>query len=625
MNSDSTSMYSNPAFVGHPRETNVDLPLDDNAYVLDGPLPQEVQFRSRQEFSYVKDTNTKAGALVPIVAILALVLSIVALGIAGSRCTMSCEKSSDDTDIQKILDEFSNRLEAFDSRLDGLLVEAQVTPNPQTHTSTQNPQTQTSREASLTTLSSTSTFTEARTSATATLSPKSLFPSQDLLNYTDDLLDLQAKIRYLNNSLQDIYNSFPASLIIIDAHLKETMAFLVTVNKSVAALDTSYSLLQSNVDGFNITISALQSSVTKVSTRLCQITPEMSTTPYQQIPTTGASAWESFTIDGAHFLIVANFRNSTGLYEIDSPLYKWVDNSFQVYQPFDTKGALDWEHFKIKEKHFLIVANSRTNNHEIDSILYLWDGTIFRVHQRIPTQGANSWKHFLIDGEDFLVVANYRNNNGDRIIDSHIFRWDGVNLFDVYQNITTVGATDWEYFEVDGMHFIMAANYQDGNGTFHLNSTLYQWNGTSFHKYQEISTVGARDCKHFTIGDDHYLAIANNYDGENHTIDSVLYKWNGTYLEKHQSFPTEGANTFEFFESNEHAYLVVANFHSSSQVYQWNGTFFDEFQTIESSVAKDWRHFVIDSIDYLAVANYEEYQVSRHTNSSIYQFFGCQT
>ncbi|CAH3175434.1 unnamed protein product, partial [Porites lobata] len=48
----------------------------------------------------------------------------------------------------------------------------------------------------------------------------------------------------------------------------------------------------------------------------------------------------------------------------------------------------------------------------------------------------------------------------------------------------------------------------------------------SFSLCQTLQTRGAYDLEYFSIGNKHFLAFANYYDGT-HQLDSTIYQWNG--------------------------------------------------------------------------------------------------
>ena len=91
----------------------------------------------------------------------------------------------------------------------------------------------------------------------------------------------------------------------------------------------------------------------------------------QRIPTNGALDWEHFTIDGAHYLAVANYRNGDN-YNSDSVVYvRGVNGQFEEFQRIPTSGAYDWKYFTIDGAHYLAVANHYNGNtYNIDSVVY---------------------------------------------------------------------------------------------------------------------------------------------------------------------------------------------------------------------------------------------------------------
>ena len=109
-----------------------------------------------------------------------------------------------------------------------------------------------------------------------------------------------------------------------------------------------------------------------------------------------------------------------------------------------------------------------------------------------------------------------------------------------FQSIPTNGAHDWQFFTIGSDHYLAVANYYNGS-TYNIDSKLYRWDGTSFFEFQSIPTNGAVDWEFFTIGSVHYLALANHYNDSTYNIDSKLYRWDGTSFVDFQSIPTNGA------------------------------------------------------------------------------------
>ena len=107
-------------------------------------------------------------------------------------------------------------------------------------------------------------------------------------------------------------------------------------------------------------------------------------------------------------------------------------------------------------------------------------------------------------------------------------------------------------------HYLAVANYYDGSG-YNVDSKIYKWNGTDFTEFQSLSTSAAQDWEFFIIGSSEYLVVANYYNGSTFSLNSTVYTWNGSSFVEYQYIPTNGAYDWEFFNFNGYDYLVVAN------------------------------------------------------------------
>ena len=245
----------------------------------------------------------------------------------------------------------------------------------------------------------------------------------------------------------------------------------------------------------------------------------------QAIPTNGAVEWESFVINGEIYLAVANhgydYRSDfAGI--TDSKIYKWEGVSFVEIQAIPTKAAADWESFSINGATYLAVANVQDGStRNIDSQIYKWDGTSFVEFQDIPTNGAVDWESFTIDGETYLAVSNWYDDSTHNV-DSKIYKWDGISFVE-FLAIPTSGGRVFDSFSIDGTNYLAMANHFN-DSTKNIDSKLYKWNGSSFVEIQAIPTNGAMDWDSFTIDGETYLAVANQTNGTTGNIDSRIYK-----------------------------------------------------------------------------------------------------
>ena len=103
----------------------------------------------------------------------------------------------------------------------------------------------------------------------------------------------------------------------------------------------------------------------------------------------------------------------------------------------------------------------------MDSKIYFWNVTEFVEFQSIPTLGAHDWNYFAVDGGHYLVVANFSPLFGSYGTNSTIYKanmTDGsVTSFVDFYNILTFGAFDWHSFDFEGEQYLAVANAREGN------------------------------------------------------------------------------------------------------------------------------------------------------------------
>ncbi|KAM4889460.1 thrombospondin-type laminin G domain and EAR repeat-containing protein [Thomomys bottae] len=294
-------------------------------------------------------------------------------------------------------------------------------------------------------------------------------------------------------------------------------------------------------------------------------------TSYQSIRTHQAQSWRHFTIGRKIFLAVANFGPNEKGQEF-SVIYKWSPRKlkFILYQRIATHSARDWEAFQVDGEHFLAVANHREgDNHNIDSVIYKWSPSarLFEANQTIATSGAYDWEFFTVGPYSFLAVANTFNGTSTRLL-SHLYIWL-VGAFRLFQSFPTFGAADWEVLRIGDRVFLAVANShsydvatQVQNHSYVLSSAIYELNVTAqtFVKFQDISTCSALDWEFFSVGEDHFLVVANSFDGSSFSVNSIIYRWQGYegFVPVH-SLPTVGCRDWEAFHTAAGSYLIYSS------------------------------------------------------------------
>ena len=304
---------------------------------------------------------------------------------------------------------------------------------------------------------------------------------------------------------------------------------------------------------------------------------------------------------------------------------------FEKVQDLPTRGATAVQHFTINGSLFLTFGNNRGDiqKHKTSSVVYKMDESTekFTFYQTLQTRSAYGVEYFSIAGKHFLAVANHW--DGTYQLDSVIFQWNGQR-FVVLQILPTKGAGHFKFFTLNGENYLTLANYYDGS-TYSTKSVIYKWNGVKFNKFQEIATEGAKGCTTFEINNVTYLAFANyhNYQ-QKYSVQSTVFKWSGGHFVKLQSLQTYGAYDVKSVNINGHTFLAFACYYSGSSyntdsfVYKWDGTKFLLFQSIPSRGARAWYPFVISGQTYLGMANCYDSSQKYNTQSVVYQASGAQ-
>ena len=300
-------------------------------------------------------------------------------------------------------------------------------------------------------------------------------------------------------------------------------------------------------------------------------------------------------------------------------------------QELPTRGAVDVEHFTIDESLFLAFANYHGDikKHKTSSMIYKMDNSTGRLslYQTLQTRGAFDLEYFSIANKHFLAVANHQ--DGTFRLDSTVYQWNG-KLFVDFQKLSTNGANHLTYFKIYGEKYLAVANYHDGS-TYSTKSVIYKWSSGKFNRFQDISTEGAFGCTAFVINGDTFIAFANYYNSQHkYSVQSTVFKWSAGHFVKLQSLQTYGAQDVKPFNINGHTFLAFANYYPGSKyntdsfIYKWNGNKFVLFQSIPTRGAMAWCPFVISGQTYLGVANHHGDSLKYQTPSVVYQASGAK-
>ena len=243
------------------------------------------------------------------------------------------------------------------------------------------------------------------------------------------------------------------------------------------------------------------------------------------------------------------------------------------------------------------------------------------LYQSLQTKGAYDLEYFSIANKHFLAVANHY--DGTYRLDSTVYQWNG-KLFVDFQKLATNAAGYFTYFKILGERYLAVANYNE-------KSVIYKRSSGKFNRFQDIPTKGALGCTAFVINGDTFIAFANYYNSQHkYSVQSTVFKWSGGRFVKLQSLQTYGARNVKSFNVNGHTFLAFANQYSASKhnidsfIYKWNGNTFVLFQSISTRGASAWCPFVINGLTYLGVANHHGNSQKYNTQSVVYQASGAR-
>jgi len=304
---------------------------------------------------------------------------------------------------------------------------------------------------------------------------------------------------------------------------------------------------------------------------------------------------------------------------------------FEKLQDLPSRGAASVKHHTIAGNLYLAISNhyGDVKKRKTGSAIYKMNTLTdkFALYQTLPTRGSSGLEFFSIAGKHFLATTNHY--DGTYQLDSVIYQWNGKSFVD-FQRIRTSGATKVCFIDIEGEKYLVVTNSYDGS-THSIKSVVYQWKNSKFDKFQEVATEGAFGCTAFKIDKEAFVAFANYYNAQQkYSVQSTVFKWSGGHFVRLQSLQSYGARDVKSFNINGHTFLAFANFYSGSSynidsfIYKWNGNNFVLFQSFPTRGGMTIHPFVISGQTYLGVANHHDSSQKYNTQSVVYQASGAR-
>ena len=229
-------------------------------------------------------------------------------------------------------------------------------------------------------------------------------------------------------------------------------------------------------------------------------------------------------------------------------------------------------------------AGMNGGDSDTELLLLRCSGGRFEPWSALPAPGGEDAEFFTIGERSFLAVASIRTGSGpyEFATESRIFSWDR-DQFVPFQSVPTFAAKQWKHWSIGERHFLGLAQgvVRPGDEDRNRDSVVYEWDGSSFTEHQRIPSRWAYNWHPFRIGDAFFVAHAE------HAGASMLYRWDGARLQPHQPLAAAAGRAFATFEDGGTSYLIVACISAPVRVMRWDGEQFTGIQTLDGLGARE--------------------------------------
>lgn len=276
--------------------------------------------------------------------------------------------------------------------------------------------------------------------------------------------------------------------------------------------------------------------------------------PHQRLALPGGEDAEFFVIGERRFLAVASLRSGQGPYrmDVDSVIYEIDGDRFLPFQRIAGHAAKQWRHFSIDGRHFLALAQGASHDlanapQAHRSYIYEWRGDAFAPLQSIESAWGYNWTFFESAGDHYLAYA-------DHVAPSCVLRWNGARFV---PDQTFPGSTGRAFchFEAGGAAWLAFARLAD-------TSLLYRIDRGTLVEPQVLGGTGGREFAWLPDGGGGHLIRINFIRGSREAPEprllSQVYAFAGGALAVESEFETTGATDAAFFSAGGASFLAVS-------------------------------------------------------------------
>lgn len=289
------------------------------------------------------------------------------------------------------------------------------------------------------------------------------------------------------------------------------------------------------------------------------------------LPAAGGEDAEYFEIDGRQFLAVANIRSGAGPYnyDIESVIFEYFEDHWREFQRVATFGAKQWRYFSIDGQHFLGLAQGfeqpgLTSQHPTTSRIYRWNGEKFTEFQILDGRWGYNWTPVTHGNQHYLAYA-------DHLAHSPLLKWQDGS-FQPWLEMPETGGRAFVFFQ-EGDQLLGVFASISGH------TVLGRFTDEGFVALQELGGAGGRELALLEHDGCRYLAsvtfITGSREAPQTVQDSKVFVWEKDRFQELDTIRTFGATSCSWFIENQVPYLVVANslsadvrFRNNTQVYR---------------------------------------------------------
>ena len=252
----------------------------------------------------------------------------------------------------------------------------------------------------------------------------------------------------------------------------------------------------------------------------------------------------------------------------------------------------------------------------------------FDLLQTIYINHGTAVTLFELKDQLFIVFASHRDSSSSYIHKTKlpVYVLQEKYNFILNQTLDSFRVQDVEYFTIHCDHFLVVAN--DYNGySYKLEPVVYRWETGKFKEFQRIPTNGAKGTHYFTIDRKKMMSFSNNMYGS-HEVST--YEWkNKQFSTKIQDIQMTFPYRCNTFTIHNITYIACGRGYGGQtvKVPKWSGKQFESFQDLPSLTVYDRPHIIhANGTVYLAIANHKHPSKndSPDTDSFIYRWNGIK-